>query len=508
MSILHAYHSKFPFRNVKGKPSITVSAKGISNGLSDTYNDGADFGPDTMLNATSPNQYGPPYTQTSGIQEAYNYGKIKYQNSNMNGDFTIVLSEGIFLLNADVNIVIGRSSTDLSNPSAVDIIGQGRTKTAVIVNQVGLNGIVISTTSNTATAVDNTTIQNLYMGVGFGFSPPYGSPLTNNIAQYPTGSGANSVLSYQLLGNGGQGTQLDLINVDIFSGSWNNGYGPTNGALYVWGGINIEAFGSTFYGDRALALIGSSNAGSGTSQYYDPFLTATFNGCFLSAGNGNQYIVGYLINIQGSDIGGNTNLNYNSSTTGLTTNMTIEGSTIWGQFDLTDATVNFIKLSEVNYMGPQGNVYNAIFGSGAPVNVNQLEMKNISYFGNSYYGTFANLVYNVNFSEYDIHGFNNINGNAITLPTQSTTSGTTAGTVKMDAVIYRTSYKKYVITFSGYENDTTTNQTINFPLPFSTSAVISANNTGLTVSTTTTGITITSPNSTATFSGIVIVEGY
>ncbi|MEM3862392.1 MAG: hypothetical protein QW203_07940, partial [Thermoplasmatales archaeon] len=58
---------------LSGKPYITVSAKGISNGLSNIPNDGADFGPDTLLGASSPNQYGPPYTQTSGIQEAINY---------------------------------------------------------------------------------------------------------------------------------------------------------------------------------------------------------------------------------------------------------------------------------------------------------------------------------------------------------------------------------------------------------------------------------------------------
>ena len=73
MSVLHAYHTRIPLRLVKGKPFVTVSAKGISNGLSDTYNDGADFGPDTMLGATAPDQYGPPYTQTTGIQEALNY---------------------------------------------------------------------------------------------------------------------------------------------------------------------------------------------------------------------------------------------------------------------------------------------------------------------------------------------------------------------------------------------------------------------------------------------------
>jgi hypothetical protein len=45
----------------------------MSNGLSNTPNDGADFGPDTLYGATAPGQYGPPYSHTSGIQEAYNY---------------------------------------------------------------------------------------------------------------------------------------------------------------------------------------------------------------------------------------------------------------------------------------------------------------------------------------------------------------------------------------------------------------------------------------------------
>jgi len=56
----------------KKLPYITVSSKGISNGLSTIYNDGADFGPDTYLGTTTKNRYGPPYTQTGGIQEALN----------------------------------------------------------------------------------------------------------------------------------------------------------------------------------------------------------------------------------------------------------------------------------------------------------------------------------------------------------------------------------------------------------------------------------------------------
>jgi hypothetical protein len=88
------------------------------------------------------------------------------------------------------------------------------------------------------------------------------------------------------------------------------------------------------------------------------------------------------------------------------------------------------------------------------------------------------------------------------------TNGPTAGTVAMQFEVYRALYKKLIIELSGYENDTTTNQTISFPLPFSTYAGVTLNTTGLTVSASTSGITITSPNSTTTYSGIIIVEGY
>ena len=69
------------------KGYISVSAKGIINGLSNQPNDGADFGPDTY----NPNYSGSgiPYTQTSGLQEAINY----IVN---NGIGTIILNDGIY----------------------------------------------------------------------------------------------------------------------------------------------------------------------------------------------------------------------------------------------------------------------------------------------------------------------------------------------------------------------------------------------------------------------------
>ena len=53
---------------------VHVTDKGISNGLSVLPNDGTGgFGPDTTLNTASRSQTGPPYTNTYGWQEVFNY---------------------------------------------------------------------------------------------------------------------------------------------------------------------------------------------------------------------------------------------------------------------------------------------------------------------------------------------------------------------------------------------------------------------------------------------------
>ena len=69
------------------KGYISVSAKGIVNGLSNQPNDGADFGPDTY----NPNYSGSgiPYTQTGGIQEAINYAFNK-------GGYGVRLLTGVY----------------------------------------------------------------------------------------------------------------------------------------------------------------------------------------------------------------------------------------------------------------------------------------------------------------------------------------------------------------------------------------------------------------------------
>ena len=98
------------WKSINGKPDITISAKGRSNGLSTKINDGADFGPDTTLNATSPNQIGAPYTQTSGIQETINYVQSFWQQYplgiNMSLFPEIYLLNGPYVINDNTTIYI------------------------------------------------------------------------------------------------------------------------------------------------------------------------------------------------------------------------------------------------------------------------------------------------------------------------------------------------------------------------------------------------------------------
>ena len=85
-----------------GVPGITVSSKGIANGLSTEYNDGFDFGPDSYDPTSTAN---PPYTQTSGSLEAINYifsnggGKVYFKKGiyNISTPATALTSGNAFL---------------------------------------------------------------------------------------------------------------------------------------------------------------------------------------------------------------------------------------------------------------------------------------------------------------------------------------------------------------------------------------------------------------------------
>ena len=95
-----AYKEKAPV------PEIVVSSKGVANGLSEKYNNGWDFGPDSYNPNSTAN---PPYTQTAGIQEAidYVYNELENTYGKVSGDLPnvdILLMPGqIFVLSTTVH---------------------------------------------------------------------------------------------------------------------------------------------------------------------------------------------------------------------------------------------------------------------------------------------------------------------------------------------------------------------------------------------------------------------
>ena len=93
----------------------------------------------------------------------------------------------------------------------------------------------------------------------------------------------------------------------------------------------------------------------------------------------------------------------------------------------------------------------------------------------------------------------------IDTPAGTALAGTTAGTITPYQVEAGT-IKKVVLIASGYENDTTTAQTITYAPAFTNVPVIT-NNTGLTLTTTATVLTIGAPDSTTTYSGTIGIEG-
>ncbi len=85
-------------------------------------------------------------------------------------------------------------------------------------------------------------------------------------------------------------------------------------------------------------------------------------------------------------------------------------------------------------------------------------------------------------------------------------SGTTAGTITgSETTLF--GITTVMASFTGYENDTTTAQTINYPYVFTNNASVISNDTGLVISASLKGFTITSPDNTTAYSGVLLISG-
>ena len=96
---------------------------------------------------------------------------------------------------------------------------------------------------------------------------------------------------------------------------------------------------------------------------------------------------------------------------------------------------------------------------------------------------------------------------ALDIDASTTANAPTSGTVTLAMPLQGSGGKQVILTFDAYENDTTTNQTIDFPTAFSVTPLVLGNNTGLTLTASTTGVTITAPDATTTYSGTAAIMG-
>jgi len=443
-----------------GVPYITVSAKGVANGLSTEYNDGYDFGPDSY----NPNiSSGIPLTQTAGIYEALLYYISIHEQEDLNIDVPHLLS-GTYIINNPMPPLVITKNMGLP----LGLVGENLLTTSLQLNY---------SSSTAFFTIDNNSLNNLN-SMNFRF---------HNFN----------------VGNPTQGT-APFFDVDFSSSTsiYSNVLEISDFTLGDQvGQTAINAVGFQFIIVRSLQNYGSTLNLNSTIININSSIGAYGN---IIVSGGGTYSGGalYLHDVSSVVISGNANF------------VAIDGSPLPNSYvtiglsnSTTPITIGTLVIKNIAGQ-PSSFLINNL---AATATINNLIIKDITstnlpsdteFISNPNGG---NLVIN----NLDIDGiFSNNNYKWIGIPFNSTTNGTTAGTVVIQSKTYKPDYKKYLITFTGYENDTTTAQTIDFPSPFTTSAAISANNTGLTISASTSGITITAPDSTTTYSGIVIVEGY
>jgi len=350
---------------IQTKPYITVSAKGVSNGLSNTFNDGADFGPDTLLNATSPSQYGPPFTQTVGLQEAINY--------------VSTLGGGVVLVKAG-KYIQSTPNTTIYVPSNVIVRGEGIDIT-VIGMSVQLGSQSQSSPPLTQNAwlmdltIDGTSFASNQSGISYNYvqdsglirvkvyNVPYWSIFGLFYSGVPTSPSLYLIdcVWDRNLNTAGGGQDMSAFNYNdkiyIINNVWkNNSQGST---LLVFSNTNkvfvkkLEMYnvGSAYRGvnlgaqtyavvDDVFTDSGTHNVGSGTVDQ-----SAIIRNIY-------GYSSGWIINTQYAHVSGVKRLNYNGQI-GFGLNLIpIAGSStasITNHYSVVDVDVDQIQLNPQSY---------------------------------------------------------------------------------------------------------------------------------------------------------------
>jgi hypothetical protein len=278
----------------RGKPYITVSPRGISNGLSDTFNDGADFGPDTLFGAVAPNQYGPPFSNTSGIQEAINYIATL-------GGGKVYLKRGTYTANTTIVV-----------PSNIELAGEGRFLTIIqpsstftpnsYLSSINRNTLIwLSSSQTTDATVQNTSIHDLEINI----------PLS----QMGSINGIYSHVNWKY---------VEIYNMYMVNAScWNEVMAPDSHHVAIRDFITINSGAPVaFY----------LNAGAMGQSYHDILVENIFNYINQSVGDDRVTIIGNSVGLNGTS-------NYNQ-----VHNIIVRNIFVYVDPSVTSGVVNGVKI--------------------------------------------------------------------------------------------------------------------------------------------------------------------
>jgi len=460
-------------------PYVTVSAKGIANGLSDIPNDGFDFGPDTMLGTSLKGLYGPPYTQSMGLQEAWNYALANPINYSITQTSSLLyyvpeiyFVGGVYDIYAPITINPPVYTYNGQNYTIGNIIMKGQgSMNPFLINHVTSDYMITVVPDNvkfTNIEIDNLLLQSTSGVTAYGhINLDFSSKNPNTNPFQSINLDVNAFTSHPPL-NVNSAMFIALWNYE----EWNNESSTSPGSVFTtnntFAAQSCTFNGNQIYAQNLISISDSSIGVYGTNQYGLIFPSG-YNGSIpISKVTIDQSFAVFPFNI-GINIG---SLEIKHSTLGMVSGTSYLLQGISG----TSPVINLIKMRDnVTY-----NYQNGL--SLPPLST-----------GITVYGY-----------DLDVIVGNTSNNYPINFSVNAPTSGGVAGYY----IKYTNYYIKIILVFMQYVNDTTTNQTINFPTgSFYGNPVITGNNTGLTITLSSTGVTVTSPNSTTAYNGVVIIEG-
>ena len=237
-----------------GVPEITVSSKGVANGLSTEYNDGYDFGPDSYNPSVTS---GVPLTQTAGIQEAWDYAVSVAINYNITLSSILApiyyfipeihLSSGVYVIKKGITF---SSNLKIENFKLIGV--QSMSPYIVMETNDGLFTFDPNTFANT-----NIEIDNIQPVTASGYTPAYIIK-----ADFSSVSTSNLFQSYNL-DTGGEFQQGIILNNFIQADFYNYQTYCPNGDSFT----NISVI--NYYGGTLGGGVGIITSSSLPHTYND-----------------------------------------------------------------------------------------------------------------------------------------------------------------------------------------------------------------------------------------------